>query len=1319
MKLGSKLVLQTVLPAVAAVAILLAIVTQVTSSALRDAAERGLAAVAEARREDLQNHLERMRDDIVAMGNAPAVIEATRQFSAAFAACGAGADTQLQQFYDSDVQAAGSNPGVVLQHASGNACRSGYAQAHAENDGFFRKRHAAYGWYDMLLVDSKGNVVYSLRKDNDFATNLLNGPWKDTGLARAATLALKKGVSGVPAFSDAEHYPAMGNRPAMFLAIPVLEPGSGRPLGALAVQIAFEPLDRHMHFKAGLGESGEAFVVGSGGWLMTNSFFDKDLTVLDRQLKTEAVRRVLAGDDGSDELIDYRGQPSFIAYRQIQPFAGALGDQPRWGVIAKISRDEALASLHSLQWMMLGNGLLIALAASVLGGVVGRRLFQPVVAMQGALMRLANGEKTTIPGLERDDEIGDMAQAAEKFRELSEAVARDRWIHEHVAALTTAVSQEGRLADVADTILSNLRQQIDVPVASLFLRDANGHYQRAGAQGLARRSQSQDCFAPGESLVGQCARDGQPVILSPVPGGLMLIATGLAEFPPQELVLYPIAHQHRTLAVVELASTRRLSPDEHAFLTALVGPLGLHLANIEAAERNLALLEDSRRQTEKLSRQKAELAQRNAEMQALSDEMRGQSEELKVQNSELLATQEELRVQREELEQKNRSLEAQGRQLELGRSEAEARARELAQANSYKSQFLANMSHELRTPLNSILILARHLAENAAGHLDSDEVESAGVIHESGNQLLSLINDILDLSKIEAGKIETLLEDFPVSEMLLYLHRLFEPLAAKKSIALSIDADAAATLMIHSDRRLLTQVLTNLLSNAIKFTDRGSVCLSVRTEDQGLRFDVTDSGIGIPADQVGRLFNAFQQLDAETTRKYGGSGLGLAISRKLVGLLGGEIEVDSALGRGSRFSVRLPGVAAGAGAPTASVPSPASTAATVAGRGTLILVVEDDGRLVPIVTRLIETLGYAVLAVDSGEKALELIGAERPAGVLLDLGLPGISGFEVLRRMKADPASADIPVYIISGTPDNGEAKALGAVGYIRKPITRNAVLAAIRDMLDRSPRVAAGAPPTGRPQVLLVEDDEASSLAVRVLFKDTDIEFSQQRNGSAALAALRSTRFDAVILDLTLPDMSGFEWLDRAAVEMPQPPPVVVYSARDLDDAELLRLHTHADAVISKGRLNGQASARLREEVLLAITRQAREKGDAPAAAGARHGALLVVDDDVRNQAALSKALRSRGYAVSVAGSGAQALDMLVAGNFAAVLTDIMMPEMDGYELIRRMRAGTAGQIPIIAVTAKAMPGDIELCLAAGATDYLAKPVDIDHLLALLEKWL
>ena len=1313
MKLGSKLILQTVLPAVVAVSVLLGIVTLVASNALQDAAERSLAAVAEARREEVHSYLDRMQQDIVALGSAPAVIDALGAFAAAFSACGSAADSQLQQIYTPTGEFSGNRRG---------ACQNGYTQAHGQHDAFFRQRHVAYGWHDMLLVDRQGNVVYSLHKGSDFATNLLSGPWRQSGLARAATLALHQPVSGVPAFSDAERYPAASNHPGMFLAIPVLEPGSGRPLGALAVRIAFEPLDKLMHFKAGLGDSGEAFVVGSGGWLLTNTFFAKEFSVLSRQLKTEAVRRVLAGDEGSDQLTDYRGQESFIAWRPLQPFAGALGDQPRWGVIAKIGRDEALASLHSLQWLMLASGLLIALAAIVLGVVSTQRLFGPVLAMRDALMRLANGEKTSIPGRDRRDEIGEMAQAAEKFRELSEAVARDRWLREHVAALTTAVSQETRLAGVADVILGLLRRQLDLPVAALFLRDAGGDYRRAGAQGLARRSQCEDRFAPGESLVGQCARDGQPVVLSPVPGGLTLISTGLAEFPPEELVLYPITHQDETLAVVELASNRRLSPDEHAFLTALVGPLGLHLANIEAAERKLALLDESRAQAETLERQKAELGQKNTEMQALTDEMRTQADELKAQNEAFRANQEELRAQQEELAHQNQTLEAQGRQLESSRQEAEARARELAQSNRYKSQFLANMSHELRTPLNSILILARHLAENSGGHLDSDEVESASVIHESGSQLLSLINDILDLSKIEAGKLEMLNEDFPVADMLDYLRRLFEPLAAKKSIGLAIDTGTSDLGTMRSDRRHLTQVLTNLLSNAVKFTDHGAVRLSVRADGDGLRFDVVDSGIGIPADQIEHIFGAFQQIDGGTARKYGGSGLGLAISRHLVELLGGKIEVDSTPGSGSRFTLHLPRVApmaraaAGASAPLRAPTALPGTTMAPAPRGRLMLVVEDDGRLLPIVIRLIETLGYAVQAVDSGEKALAAIAAERPAGVLLDLGLPGISGMEVLRRIKSAPATADIPVTIMSGAADTGEAQTLGAAGYIRKPITRDAVLSAIRHMLDASPPPLAA--PADRPRVLLIEDDDACSLAVRVLFTDAGIDFSVVKDGSAGLAALQATRFDAVILDLTLPDMSGFEWLERVSAENPSHPPVVVYSARDLDDAGLLRLRSHAHAVIAKGRLNGQTSQRLREEVLLAIAAPAREPLAAPAAA-TRHGALLIVDDDVRSQSALSKVLRARGFAVSVATSGSQALAMLAGGHFDLLLTDIMMPEMDGFELIRRLRSGACGEMPIIAVTAKAMPADIDLCLAAGASDYLAKPVDIDQLLQLLDKWL
>jgi CheY-like chemotaxis protein/two-component sensor histidine kinase len=644
------------------------------------------------------------------------------------------------------------------------------------------------------------------------------------------------------------------------------------------------------------------------------------------------------------------------------------------------------------------------------------------------------------------------------------------------------------------------------------------------------------------------------------------------------------------------------------------------------------------------------------------------------------------------------------------------------------------MSHELRTPLNSILILAKHLSENGTAHLDADEVESASVIHESGSQLLSLINDILDLSRIEAGKLQMEAEDFPVADLLTYLRRLFGPLAEKRSIGFTIDAGEADPGLIHSDRRHLIQVLTNLVSNAIKFTDKGSVRVVVEAGSEEVCFHVVDSGIGIPPDKIEHIFGAFQQVDGSIARKYGGSGLGLTISRQLVELLDGHISVESAPGQGSRFSVRLPRVAVlgkPAASPTSSAilsavalePKPPISAAAATPR-TAVLVVEDDKRLLPIIRRLLEALGYKVTTATSAEEALAQVAVEPPAAMLLDLGLPGMSGMELLGRLKADVATAAIPVCIMSGAPDAGEARTLGAAGYIRKPITRDAVSTALQLMLNTAPAAGKSGAAAPTPRLLLVEDDDAGALAVRVLFKQVDIEISRVRDGAEGLAALKSTAFNAVILDLNLPDMSGFEWLERIVGEMPGYPPVVVYSARDLDNAELLRLRAYADAVVSKGSLTGQTSARLREEVLLALAARRRSPSlhlSAPKTAKdrERHGRLLVVDDDVRSQSAMSKVLRARGFDVTVAASGPLALTLLESASFNVILSDIMMPGMDGFEFIRQSRLTGAKVTPIIAVTAKAMPGDIESCLAAGANDYLAKPVDIDRLLALLDHWL
>lgn len=1249
---------------------------------------------------------------------------------------------------------------------------------------------------------------------------------------------LDKPVAGVASFARLAEYPPSG-QPAQFYAHPVIHPTEGL-LGVVVIQMAIERFNEIMQRREGLGESGEAFVVGTNGWMLSNSRFEKTSTILRKQIKAEAVERVLNGESGLIAALDYRGVPVFVGFRPLHVFPAAIGGDVRIGVIAKVDQAEALASMTQLRNTLLMAGILIALLAVAAGLYLARTVSRPIMAIQEALGRLTRGEETVVPELGRTDEIGAMAHAAEKFRILAQKTEHDHWIQENVSSLAVLASGEANLQGAAERVLHHLCDLLQVPVAALYLDDGVGNYRRVGAHGLARRSQAENSFRPGDGVLGQCAKDGQPLVLSPVPSGLSIISAGLVEFPPHELVLYPIKHKEHVLAVLELAAAQSLDPLQHELLVAGCAALGVHFANLQVSEHNLALLAETRRQADslhasahyarslleasldplvtisaegkitdvngateeatgvsrtnligsdfadyftepekaregyqevftqgyvtdyplairhssgrimevlynasvyrdvngevvgvfaaarditerkraeaKLQEQQTILMQTNEEMRALNEEMRSQTEEMKAQNEELKANQEELRAQQEEMAHKNQALEVTGRQLEAARLEAESKARELQQASQYKSEFLANMSHELRTPLNSILILAKSLADNAEANLTPDQAESAAVIHESGSHLLTLINDILDLSKIEAGRLEIMPENFALDDVLAYLRRVFSPLAEKKSIGFAIEVDASAPEILNADRQRVTQVLTNLLSNAVKFTEHGEVRIVAARHDNQLYLDIHDTGIGIPPEKLDHVFGVFQQLDGTTSRKYGGSGLGLAISRRLVELMGGRIVPTSTPGTGSCFSVRLPLAAAAPALPVTVLPKvpPARSAALSAPAPVTaslpILVVEDDVRLVKILERLIDTLGFPVTCVGSGEAALDVVAATRPAGILLDLGLPGMSGMAVLRSLKDNPSYADIPVFIMSGANDTGEAKTLGAMGFLKKPVTREMISAALNTMRQLSAdRV--------HKQLLVVEDDEATVLAMRKLFADDPIDLSPVASGRAAMDLLTAQHFDAVVLDLSLSDMSGFEWLDQLCAPGRPHPPVVIYSARELTREELLSLRACTETVITKGR---HASERLHEEVLLALKAATPTPVTAAGAAGPLGGRqVLLVDDDVRNLYALSKALRAHGLAVTVAEDGERALEVLRAGRFDVMLTDIMMPGIDGYELIRRVRALGYSELPIIAVTAKAMQGDREQCLQAGANGYIPKPVDIDQLLMLLQELL
>jgi CheY-like chemotaxis protein/signal transduction histidine kinase len=733
-----------------------------------------------------------------------------------------------------------------------------------------------------------------------------------------------------------------------------------------------------------------------------------------------------------------------------------------------------------------------------------------------------------------------------------------------------------------------------------------------------------------------------------------------------------------------------------------------------------------------------------------------------------------LESQQAELEQTNSQLEEQASILENQRDELQRaqvalteRAAELARSNQYKSEFLANMSHELRTPLNSSLILAKLLADNKPGTLNEEQVKFAQTIFGAGNDLLALINDILDLSKIEAGKVEVQPELLVIAGVVETLRRNFEPLARERRLAFTYSVDVGAPERLETDPQRLGQILKNLLSNAFKFTEQGAVSLRVAAAPNGaVTFAVQDSGIGIPPEQQEIIFEAFRQADGSTHRKYGGTGLGLSISRDLARLLGGDVTVQSEPGKGSVFTLRLPLKYAGpiaidrssqtgvSPAPSELLqpePPPGRAAAllpafdfpvTIApaelraplvddDRGRLaadsrtILIVEDDVRFAAILVDLARELGFLCVATHAGGDALAAAQKFKIHAIILDMNLPDRSGLEVLNELKRNPGTRHIPVHVVSVADFSQEALSLGAVGYALKPVKREQLMTAFE-------RLEAKLQQNVR-RVLVVEDDQRQRDSIRQLLSSEGVEISDAATATEALERLKQTTFDCLVLDLNLPDLSGYEMLQRMAeTDEVSFPPVIVYTGRSLTRDEEQRLRRFSRSIIIK---DVRSPERLLDEVTLFLhqvesklplerQRMLREARDRESAFEGRR--ILIVEDDVRNIFALSKVLEPRGAKVEIARNGREALEVLGRSSVAAgtnvdlVLMDIMMPEMDGLTAMREIRKRPQWQkLPIIALTAKAMKDDQEKCLQAGANDYIAKPLDVDKLLSLVRVWM
>jgi CheY-like chemotaxis protein/HAMP domain-containing protein/signal transduction histidine kinase len=988
-----------------------------------------------------------------------------------------------------------------------------------------------------------------------------------------------------------------------------------------------------------------------------------------------------------------------------------------------------------------------------------------VRAIADVAAAVTKGDLTRTITVEAQGEVDELKSSLNQMignlKATTEKNTEQDWLKTNLAKFSRMMQGQKDLESVSRLIMSELTPLVSARHGAFFIVAGDDNeepvLQLIAAYAFRARKHVANRFHFGEGLVGQAALEREPILLTNVPDDYIQINSALGEATPRNIVVLPILFEGEVKAVIELASFGPFSAIHLLFLDQLSESVGVVLNMIGANMRTEELLQQSQSltqelqsQSEALQTQQQELKNSNAELEEQARSLKTSEELLKEQQEELQQVNEELEEKASLLAEQNRRVEQKNAEVESARLALEEKAEQLAISSKYKSEFLANMSHELRTPLNSLLILARLLAENPDENLTPKQVEYAETILASGSDLLGLISDVLDLSKVEAGKMALAAGEVEVAALTEHVERSFRPLAEEKGLHFKLETDPAVSSVIRTDRQRLEQVLKNLLSNALKFTAQGEVAVAVKRVDPEQRFanrtldnaeeviafEVADTGIGIASDKLRLIFEAFQQEDGTTSRRFGGTGLGLSISREITRLLGGEIQVESTPDEGSVFTLYLPAVYTapppeeerlGEGGATleseflpAPIPAIPDDREIVQPHDRVVLIVENDLRFAEVLLEIARERGFRGVVARDGESALRLVRQHRPDAITLDIKLPGIDGWEVLDRLKRSSATRHIPVHVVSGHEGRQRGLKSGAVSYLEKPVSREALGAAFQEIGQWAEH--------GARRLLVVEDDAVQRQSIVELVAGDDVEITTVESAEDALAALSNSRYDCVVLDLGLADMDGFEFLEqvKSSAQFAELP-IIVYTGHTLSPAEETRLQRYAETIILK---DAKSPERLLDETALFLHRVENRLPNEKrrmleqlhrtdeAFAGKR---ILVVDDDVRNVFSLTSVFEQQGMEVQFAENGRQALDALAEGaGMDLVLMDLMMPEMDGYEAIRAIRKQPAfHSLPIITLTAKAMKGEREKSIAAGASDYLTKPVDVDQLLSLMRVWL
>ncbi len=1267
---------------------------------------------------------------------------------------------------------------------------------------------------NVLFIDSEGKILYATDEVGIVGSDMIQGKYSSGAFDKVFFNSLKTNktlITDIMAFG-----PTQSKHLIMMKRVVANE----TTIGVIALPIDLEEVNKVTGDPLGMGKTGEVFLMGQDFIQRSQSRFTpvdqvgrKKISLpVNELIKSKQELNVVGFTNDEESEI-------FTTYCSIPILSEMDLD---WPLVLTIHADEIDTFSSRMRRHMIYIIFFILIVTIIITTIYTDKLLHPILELTQWIKNISKGDLTLykikpvskelrdiansidgvthtfrdISGVAQAISIGDYSQSLtirtekdnlsksinqmrSKLREASVNRERQAWIKDGQSGLHEIMRGDKKIEEMSKEIITYITEYLKGQVGALYLfNNETKTLDLSASYAFSKRKGVSNSYAIGEGLVGQCAREQEIIQISPVPENYIRVTSGLGETSPNSIVVAPITFEEELIGVIEIATLKVFNENSIEYITNSLKSIGISLHSAESRSKVNALLEKTQAQADELRHQQEELKQTNEELQVQQEELRVANEELEEQTKalkkseqDLQAQQEELRVINEELEEKTKSLEHQKKdvldknmELEVARTNVEQKAKELEISSKYKSEFLANMSHELRTPLNSLLILSRDLADNSNKNLDDDQIESVEIIYKSGNDLLVLINEILDLSKIESGKMPLNLEHIDFQDIINSMQRQFKHVAEEKELYFKFNVDKNIPPSIYTDQQRLEQILKNILSNAIKFTNKGGITMDIGRpqkdvnllrEDlsakQAIAISIKDTGIGIPKEKQLAIFEAFQQVDGSTSRKYGGTGLGLSISRELAKLLGGEIHISSEVENGSTFTLIIPEelntrteeiiekrdekrvinkekseAIKGEVLAKKTIKTIPQKSQVEDDRNNIgsddrkLLIIEDDIKFANILKKQSQSKGFKTLVALSGEAGVNLARKYMPDAIILDLKLPGIDGMDVLDILKDDPDTRHIPVHMMSAYEETIDALKKGAIGYLMKPPKADELEQVFNKLEDYIKRKMK--------DLLLVEDDVNMRNSIKTVIGEGDVNITAVGSGSEAIETLKKGHYDCLVLDLGLPDMTGFELLKQLDNHKTiNVPPVIVYTGKELTREENETLQKYTNTIIIKGV---KSEERLLDETALFLHRvvdnmpQKQKKmitnlHDKDSLFADKK--ILVVDDDMRNVFAISKILTGKGMQVTKAVNGKMALDLIKEkGDFDLVLLDIMMPEMDGYETTKRLREiPKFRNLPIIALTAKAMKDDRQKCIDAGANDYLSKPVNVDKLLSLMRVWL